>query len=322
MIRNLFCVIAVAATAGAALNVAAQNFPSRPIRVIVAQASGGAGDVQARLTSAALSERLGVPLVIENKPGGAFIIGTEFVVRAAPDGYTLLHSTLQGLNIFPSPDKLPYDPERDLVPISMAAATDAGFAATSKLGVRNLKEFVALAKSLPGKLTFGSSGPGSSTHFAGELLRLRTGIDILHVPFKGGVASLNETLAGRIDLAITGSMHMLTHSKSGLLVPLAATSRKRSTVLPDLPTMLELGYPDVVIYFWYGLFAPAGTPQPIIAKLAMEIAGAAGSPKFAEQVNKIGHEVRIEGPEEFARTIASDRRLWRGVAKDANIRFE
>ena len=303
----------------AGLTASAQDYPSRPIKLVVAQTPGGSGDTQARIVAAELSERLGVPVVVENKPGGAFIIGTGFVVKSPPDGHTLLHSTFQGLDIFPGPDKLPYDPDKDLMPIAINSSADSGFAVTSKLGVKNLKEFIALAKSKPGKLTFGSGGPASSTHFAGELFKLRTGVDMLHVPFKGS-AALTATLAGDIDMAVTGTLGMVAQREK--LVPLAMTGRKRDPVLPEVPTMLELGYPDVVISFPYGIFAPARTPQPIITKLSKVTADMVASPQFGERTRKIGFMPQYEGPEEYARSLVAARKLWHGVARDANIKFE
>ncbi len=310
------------ALALAAAQVQAQAWPSRPIRMIVAQAPGGSGDLMARVTASNLSERLGVPVVVENKPGGAFIIGTEAVARAAPDGYTLLHTSMQGLGIFPTAEKLPYDPDRDLQPIAMVAFVDSLIAISSKLGAKNLKEFIAIAKARPGQLTYGSSGPGSVSHFNLELFRLRTGVDALHVPFKGGMAALAETVAGRIDVALTGTLGVSQHIASGAIVPLASLGKKRSRILPDIPTMVELGYPDALGGTWYGVIAPAGMPQPVVRRLAREIGDAAASPKFAEQTAKVGQEIRIELLDEFARTIAAERRLWHAVAKEANIKLE
>ena len=318
---------ALAATAIAGLLTAtvpaaqAQTYPNRPIKLITAAAAGGSGDTVTRVTANALGERLGATVVVENRPGGAFIIGVDAVAKAAPDGYTLLSTNLNGLDILPSPDKLPYNPEKDLVPVAMVAMADTLIAISPQLGVKTLKELIALAKSKPGKLTFGTSGPASVTGFDGEFFKLRTGMDLLHVPFKGGASYLTETVAGRIDIAITGAV-AYPQIKAGNVVAIVLLGPKRLALMPDVPTGLELGYPDLLGGSWYGVMVPAGTPQPVIQKLAKELEEATKSPKFAEAHARLGNYVRYEGPEQFARIIAEERKFKRAVAKEAGIKFE
>ena len=298
----------------------AQDYPNKPIRLVTAAAAGGSGDTVTRITGNALSEVLGVTVVVENKPGGAFIIGVDSVAKAAPDGYTLLNSNLNGLDILPSPEKLPYNPEKDLVPVAMVAMADALIVISSKLGPKNLKELIALAKANPGKLTFASSGPASVTGFDGELFKLRTGMDILHVPFKGGAQYLTEVMGGRIDIGISGAIAW-PHIKAGNLLPIMLMGPRRIPLMPDVPTGPELGFPDLVGGSWYGVMAPAGVPQPIIQKLAKALEEATKSSKFAEAHARQGNYVRYEGPEQFAKLIAEERKFKRAVAKEANIKF-
>ncbi len=300
---------------------AQQTYPNRPIRLITAQAAGGSGDSVTRLTGSFLGERLGSPIVVENKPGGAFIIGVDAVAKAAPDGYTLLSSNVNGIDILPSPEKLPYNAEKDFVTVAMVAMADAMIVISPKLGIKTLKELIALAKANPGKLTFGSSGPASVTGFDGELFKLRTGMDILHVPFKGGASYLTETTAGRIDIGISGAV-AAPHVKAGNVVAIMLMGPKRVSILPDVPTGIELGYPDLVGGSWYGVLAPTGTPQAIIQRLAKELEEVSKNPKFAEAHTRLGNYVRYEGPEQFARTIAAERKFKKAVAKEANIKFE
>jgi tripartite-type tricarboxylate transporter receptor subunit TctC len=301
--------------------VAQQTYPNRPIRLITAQAAGGSGDTVTRLTGSFLSERLGNPVVVENKPGGAFIIGVDAVAKAAPDGYTLLSTNLNGIDILPSPEKLPYNAEKDFVAVAMVAMADAMIVISPKLGIKTLKELIALAKANPGKMTFASSGPASVTGFDGELFKLRTGMDILHVPFKGGAQYLTEVTAGRIDIGISGAV-AAPHVRSGNVIALMLLGPKRVSILPEVPTGIELGYPDLVGGSWYGVLAPTGTPQAIVQRLAKELEEVSKNPKFAEAHTRLGNYVRYEGSEQFAKTIAAERKFKKAIAKEANIKFE
>jgi len=317
--KLLTCLLCLAMM-GVSVATLAQDYPMRPIKLVVAQGTGGTGDTHTRIVAAELSERLNIPVIVENKPGGAFILGTDHVAKSPADGYTLLSATLQGLNILPGPEKLPYDPDRDLLPIAINGSTDSGYAVSTKLGVKNLQEFVALAKAKPGVLTFGSGGVGSQGHFVGEMFKLATGVNLLHVPFKSGNAALAATLAGQVDLAITATLGMATHRDK--LVPLALTDEKRNPAVPDVPTMVELGYPDVVITFWFGIFAPTGTPRPIIARLSKTSSEFVASPKYVERIRKYGFIPKYEGPEEFARTVVTTRKIWQRVVRETGIKAE
>ena len=250
--------------------VQAQGYPNRAIRLVVPVAAGGLADTMARLTSEFLGERLKVPVTVENKAGGGYIIGTETVVRAPADGYTLLHTTPGGLDIMPSPAKLPYDPDKDLIPIAKLASAPAVIAVPTRLNINSVAEFIALAKAQPGKLTFASSGIANVTHFAGELFRLRTGISMLHVPYKGSAAGISDAIAGRIDMVFVGTTNIVSHMNAGTMRPIAIMTRKRASNLPNVPTTPELGYTDMIVDSWLAVFAPAGTPQDIVRKLAKE----------------------------------------------------
>ncbi len=302
----------------------AQGYPNRPIRMVVAHAPGGLADNLTRITALALSQRLGVPINVENKPGGSFIIGTEAVVRAAPDGYTLLFSGFAGMNILPLPSsvKLPYDPEKDLLPVTTVATTDPAIVVPTRLGINSMNQFIARARSQPGKMTFASSGLGSVQHLSGEMFRLRTGIDILHVPYKGSQAGMTDAIAGRIDMVFSSVSSALPHMQAGTMKVLAVVGKTRSEFVTDVPTMVELGYPDMALGSWWGLLAPAGTPQEIAHKLAREMGAAAALPDYARRVENADSQVRIEPLAEFAKAITTDRRLWHSVAKEANIKLE
>lgn len=303
--------------------VFAQEYPAgKPIKLINTSAPGGVGDLSSRATAAGLSQRLGVPVSVDNRPGGAYIIGVDAVVRANPDGYTLLHNHLGGLDIMPAPEKLPYVPDRDLVPVAMVADATQAVVVPTRLNVDSVREFVALAKARPGKLTYASSGHGTVAHFGGELFRLRTGIDLLHVPYKSSTAGVAEAVAGRIDMVVAAYASAVPQLKAGSVRIIAFLGQKRSPVMPDVPTMVELGYPDVLAGSWLGVFAPARTPAAIVRRLARELGEMATSPEYIQQLGRLGLESRVELLEDFARSMKTERALWHAVARDANIKFE
>lgn len=300
----------------------AQSYPDKPIKMIVSSAPGGSGDTMTRVAADLLGKRLGVVVAVENMPGAGSTIGNGFVARAPGDGYTLLHSATQGLGILPTSIKYNFDPDKDLAPLAMLAEAPALIAVPTSIGINTLAEFVARAKANPGKLAYASSGPGSATHFAGELFRLRAGIQLLMVPYKGSSAGLTDAIGGRIDMIILGTVSLQPPQKAGKIKGLALMAPKRSPVLPDLPTTVELGYPDAVSLSFYGVFAPGTTPQPILQKLAKALGEVGNSPEYkAAAVDKLGNEVNVKLLDEFRDHINKEKALWHGVARDADMKF-
>jgi tripartite-type tricarboxylate transporter receptor subunit TctC len=308
--------LAVVATAAGA-----QAYPSRAIRLVANGNPGGVIDTIARVTANGLVPVLGVQVVVENKPGAASVIGTQAVVNAPPDGYTLLFTGVDGMDILPAPVKqMPYDVARDLVPIAKVTQVDVALAVGAQVPARTVAEFVALARSQPGKLIFASTGLGTMTHMAGELLKLRAGIDMLHVPHKGSAPAMTDLLGGRVDMVFTGVATVAGHAAGGAVKVLASAGKRRPSMMPDVPTMIESGYPDFLAGSWFGVLAPAGTPPEIVRLLARSLAEVASSAPFQEQLAKLGSEKALELTDEFAAFIASERKLWKAIAAQANVK--
>ena len=305
------------------LGASAQTpWPAKPVRLIANGSPGGVIDTMARVTAASLGPRLGQPIIVEDLPGAAGIIGTQAVVRAAADGYTLLFSGVDGFDILPSlVKKMPYDPSVDLVPIVKLTQVDVVLAVNAKLPVDSVKDLVALARQKPGALRFASTGLGTMNHMAGELIMLRAGIDMLHVPYTGSGPAIADAIGGQVDIVFTGVATAIGHVKSGKLKVLALLGRNRSTLMPEVPTMIESGYPDVVAGSWFGVFAPAGTSPEIVQKLASELAAAAQAPAFTQQLATLGSERVVEPGPQFAKSIAAERKLWQGIAQQAKIQL-
>ena len=311
-----FAGAAIAVSGGSAL---AQSYPNKPIRMLTATSPGGATDIIARITGTALSQRLGQPVNVENRPGGAFIPGTDAAIKSAPDGYTLLFSSVEGLDILPSAVKIPYDAARDLVALGSITKVDPVICVPGSLNISSVKELIATAKAKPGKLSFASTGPGSLTHMMGELLKLRAGVDILHVPYKSSQAAVVDAVGGRLDLVFTGVAPITQHVKSGAMKVLANMGSARIPTMPDVPTMTESGYPGFEVVSWMGVFAPAGVPGDIVARLGREVQEVSRSAAFAEQMAKFGSDPIVMGPEEFGRYVVAQRAMWKAVAREAKI---
>jgi len=301
-------------TAGAA----AQAYPGKPVRIIVPAAPGGGTDIIARTIAPKLGELLGQPAVIENRAGGSTNIGTEFVARAAPDGYTvLMASTPHAINpsLFA---KLTFDPIRDFTPISHLASTQTVFVVHPALPVRNVKEFIALAKSRPGQLTAGTSA-GTSQQLAVELFRTMAKIDIVNVPYKGAGAALTDTLAGHVQFQVNTLAATLPHIQSGRLRALGMCGAQRSSVMPDLPTVGETlkGFESAG---WYGLLGPAGLPRDIVAKLHATFKAALSDTAIRERLGKQGVDVIASTPEELTAYIGREIPKWAAVVKAAGLK--
>jgi tripartite-type tricarboxylate transporter receptor subunit TctC len=311
--------VLLAFASGAAV---AQAYPNRPIHIVAPFPAGGGYDFLARLAGAEMTKTFGQPVVVENKSGANGNIGTDFVAKSAPDGYTLLmggNSPL-ALNVGLYP-KLPYDPAKDFETISRVATQPNLLAANPKLPVKSVAELVKYAKANPGKVTYGSNGNGSPQHLAAELLKRMAGIDLVHVPYKGAAPTAQALLAGEVAIAFNIILLPLPHVQSGRLTGLAVASSHRSPLAPALPTMAELGYP-IDIDTWYGLVAPAGTPKDVIAKLNAETVRIVGLPELKEKTRSQGIELGGSTPEEFAAFLRADIAKWSKAIREMNITID
>jgi len=294
----------------------AQSYPAKPVRCVVPYPPGGPTDIIGRAIVQKLSENLGQPVIIDNRGGAAGTIGSEHVARAAADGYTLLWGTPGTHGIAPSLyPKLAYDPVRDFVHITLIALGTNLLVVHPSVPVRSVKEFIALAKSRPGKLNFGSAGNGATSHMAGEMLKVMAGIDMAHVPFKGAAPAIVALMGGEIDLAILDAPALLPQIRAGKMRLLAVASERRSRVLPQTPTISESGMPGYHASSWHGLFAPAGTPRDIVVRLHNEVAQIVKLPDITERLYAQGVEPVANTPEQFAAFVKSEIARWSRVAK-------
>ena len=297
----------------------AQVFPGKPLRIVVPFAAGGAVDTIARVFSPKLSEAFAQPVIVENRPGAGSNIGADVVAKSAPDGTTVL-LTPAGLAIGPSLyHKLPFDPAKDLVPVSQLMSSWLILVTSAKVPASSVRELLALAKSKPGRLNYGSTGIGSPPHLAGELLRLLGGIDIVHVPYKGDAPMYAALLAGEVDLGFGPLAGALPHINSGRLHLLAITDVTRSRLLPEVPTLVESGLPDFRYSGWIGVFAPAGTPRAVIDRLHAEWTRALGTAEIRERMPGWGYEPVGSTPEQFEAKFKSDLALYARIVREAKI---
>ena len=298
------------------------RWPSQVIRIIVPFAPGSFTDVSARLVAQELTEQLGQSVIVENRGGAGGTAGTVAVVRAAPDGYTLL-LTDTSLSISPGLyPSLPYDPVKDLEQISRIADSPSILLVRPGLGPKTLAELVARAQQKPGEITFGSGGPGSSAHLAMELLLNVAGVKALHVPFRGVAAAIAEVIAGRIDMAIASLASGVAHVKAGTLLGLAGSGDKRSELLPEVPTFAEAGQPRYDMSYWWGIAAPAATPRPVIERLHSEIVKACAQPRLREAFLKSAALAVTSTPDEMAKFVSREIGVWRDVIKAANVTIQ
>jgi tripartite-type tricarboxylate transporter receptor subunit TctC len=301
----------------------AQTYPNKPIRLVVPFAPGGSSSIVARAVAAEMEKGLGQPIVIDNKPGGGGNVAMVEVANAEPDGYTLIIGHVGSLAMNPFMyDKLPYDVNRDFAPISLLAIVPAIFVVHESVPVKNLREFVALAKKEPGKLNYGSAGNGSAGHLAMEYLKQVTGIDIQHVPYKGTGPNIIDLVAGRTQAASAGTPPLMPHVKSGKLRVIAVGTSKRLHTLPDVGTVAEQGYPGFETSQWYGLNAPAKTPEAIIQRLSMEAAKAAKSPSVLARFAADDAEAVGSTPAEYAAFIKKEQERWSKVVRAAHIKAD
>lgn len=300
--------------------VFAQNYPTRPIRLVVASSPGGASDILARMLAQKLSEELGQQVVVDNRGGGSGVIGTDIVAKAVPDGYTLL-IIQPTLTINPSMiSKLPYDAVRDFAPVSLVVDAAQILTVNPAVPARNVKDLIALAKAKPGELMFGSPGVGTSPHLAAELFKLMAGVDIQQVLFKGSGMAYISLISGEVSVAFSTVLSAMPHVRSGKIRALGVTTSKRVAVVPDVPTIAESGLPGFVTSQWFGILAPARTPHPIIDRLYQALLRGSSSPDVKERLMAQGVDVVNRKPEEFAAVIKRELVQWAKVIKAAGIK--
>ena len=298
----------------------ADDYPSHPIHLIVPYAAGGSADATARVLAKQIGKRTGQVIVVENRGGSASIVGTELVNKSDPDGYTLLLGQSGPISINPAIYKnLPYDPVKDFEPISLTSTYPYIMVVNRSLGVKTLQEFVTLAKSKPGALNYGTTGVGASNHLITELFDLRAGIKMTHIPYRGTSLAVADLVAGQVQVVFSDPISALQLVNSGTLVALAVTSKDRSPVAPNVPTVSESGYPGFDAVGWHGILAPAKTPPAIIAKLNAEIVQALKDPETKSLLESQAIQVVGSSPQEFADYIERDIALWKDVAEQAKI---
>ncbi len=296
----------------------AQSYPNKPIRWVLGFPGGGTSDILARGVGAKLIESLGQQIVIDNRPGASGIIANETVARAAPDGYTLLMVSSTYANLKSLKNKLPYDPDKDLVPVAGLAWTPNVLATHPGVPVKTVNDLIALAKSKPREINYGTGGAGTGPHLATELFKLMTGVNITHVPYKGTPPAVNDLIGGRVQMMMALSPVAMPHVKSGKLRPLAVSGAKRVAELPDTPTVAET-VPGYEATTWYGVLVPRGTPKPVIELLNQEIVKALGDKLVTERLTALGFETDTRSPQEFARFMQNETEKWAKVIAAAGI---
>jgi tripartite-type tricarboxylate transporter receptor subunit TctC len=313
--------LGLAATLGCAV-AGAQPYPSKPVRLVVTYPPAGSSDLMARILAQKLSELWNQAVVVENKPGAAGSIGMEYAARQPADGYSFLIANLGPAVINPILTKVPYDLERDFMPVSLIATGANILVVNPSSPARSLPELVAYARANPGKLNFGSGGSGSIAHMSGELLKSLTHVDIVHVPYKGGILSINDLLAGHVDMVFSDALPVMQHIRAGKLRALAITGAERSPFAPDIPTCVESGVPGLVAVNWWGVLLPAGTPKPIADKFHDDLVKVMQQPEVKEKFAALGVDAVSGTPEQLRAYIRSETVKYARLIKEAGIKAE
>jgi tripartite-type tricarboxylate transporter receptor subunit TctC len=302
----------------------AQNYPVKPVRLIVPSAPGGGTDIAARLIAQGLTESIGQAVVVDNRGGAGGIAGVTVAAKlSAPDGYTLLLGSNGHLSFAAAINpKLPYDPQKDLTPISLVANQPFVLAVSSAVAANSIRELITMAKAKPGVITYGSGGAGSASHLGVELFQLRSGVTLMHIPYKGTGPGMSALMSGELQVLMAGLATVLPQAKSGKIKVLAVSGSQRSRMAPEVPTVAEAGVPGYEFNVWYGMMAPGGTPRPIVTKLATEIARLLKAPVVVERFAVAGLEPISNTPDEFTALLKREIPEWNKVAKAANIRVE
>lgn len=321
VVRLHWLVAVFASLIGAPLASVAQTYPNKPVRIIVSFPPGGGTDLVARLIGQKLTERWGQSVVIENKPGGNGVIGTQAAATAKPDGYALYFGSsdhmVLGPNLF---SNLPYDTLKDFAPIVAVARQNLVLVVHPSLPAQSVREFIALAKSRPGQLNFSSAGTGSATHLTGELFQSLTGVKLTHIPYKGSAPAIVDLIAGRdVSLSFAAVAPIVPHIRTEKVRPLGVTSSVRLAALPDVPTMAQAGVPDFEIFFWFGLFAPSGTAKEIISEVNRQVMSILKTPDVIDRIAAVGAEPTGGTPEDVSALIRSELPRWGKIIRDAGI---
>jgi tripartite-type tricarboxylate transporter receptor subunit TctC len=301
---------------------AAQDFPDRPVRLIVPFPPGGPNDIIARIVGQRMSELVRQPVIIDNRAGQAGVLGTDAVAKSNPDGYTIGIVSASALTINPTLEKVAYDVARDLAPVTLVVTVPEMLVVTSDVPANNMAELVALAKANPGKFNFASAGVGGLPHLAGELLKLTAKIDIVHVPYRGAAPAINDLLGHQVQMAFLDLPVLLPHIKAGTLRPIALGAPERAPTAPDVPTTAEVGMPGLLIENWYGMVAPAKTPENIVAVLNRIANEAMADPSVKNKLADQGLTVAGDTPEHFRRYIGAETGKWAKVIEDAGVATE
>ncbi len=314
--------LVAALAAGLAPRLEAQEWPQRPLRILVPFAAGGNTDGIARITAEWLTTRMGQPVLVDNRPGASGSIATEAVARSQPDGYTLLIGTPTQLAIFPAMARTPYDPSRDFAPMSIIGTNPYALAVHPSMPVKNLKELVALARQRPGQIPYGSAGNGAGTHLVMAMFLARSGVQMNHIPYKGGAVATAELLGGQVAAYFGNIGEIVPHAKTGRVRALAVSSLRRSSQLPEVPTVTEQGYPGFDAFTWNGLLGPAKTPPAVVNRIAAEVAAAVRDPAVARRLEAITVDPLGNTPAEFAKVLAESIRVYADAVKVSGAKAE
>ena len=301
---------------------AAQSWPTKPVRMIVPFPAGGPTDVLTRALAERLSAALGQPVVVDNKPGAGGTIGSDFVAKSAPDGYTLLMATGSTHSVGPYLSKVPYDPQKDFTPIVYVGKATNILLVSPTLGVSNVRELIDLAKKNPGKLNYSTSGIGSVAHLTSEMFASMAGIKIVHVPYKGTQLSIPDLMSGQIAMLFDNVLTAKPHVEGGKLKGIAISSRERSSLVPDIPTVSESGLPGFDSWNWFGIFGPANTPAAVVERVNAEINRIVTEPAMKDRFAQLGFETTGGTPAQFAAVVQSEARKWSQVIREANVKPE
>ena len=316
--RRPFLLAALALAVAAPFTAYAQAYPAKPITVIVPFAAGGTTDILARVIGQALNKELGQSVIVDNRAGAGGNIGAQLAAKAAPDGYTLFMGTVGTHAINQSLyKKMPFDPVKDFAPLTRVAMVPNLLVAHPSKPYKTVKELIAYAKANPGKVNFGSSGSGSSIHLSGELFNALAKVDMVHVPYKGSAPAVSDLIGGQIDIMFDNMPSAIQHVRAGKLRPLAVTTARRAPELPEVPTIAEAGVPGYEATSWFGMFAPAGTPAPVVARLNGALVKVLADPEVKKKLAEQGAEPYSEKPEQFAEFIRKETAKWSKVVKDS-----
>jgi tripartite-type tricarboxylate transporter receptor subunit TctC len=318
--KSTVALLILAASTIVSSQAAAQSYPSRPVTVVVPYAPGGNSDSTTRIVAQRLSEKLGQPFVVENRPGAAGALAAEFVARSAPDGYTLFMSALSQTVLVPVVSKTRYDPVKDFTPVSLIGTNPFVLAVAKDLPVKTVAEFVAYVGARPGQLAYASGGIGTQNHLAMALFLKLAGIEMIHVPYKGNAPSMTDLIAGHVAAMLSNPSDCIPQAAAGQIRLIAITGPQRSSQIPDVPTIGESGYPTYKVVAWQGLMAPAGTPKDVVKLIAGQASEAARDPTFAARLAKLGIDPVGSSPEEFAATIAADIPTWTEAVAIAGVK--